>query len=150
MVDLHTQLAAAEASLAELRHASDASKLLERANRELDQLRGRLRVSAQCSLVSFFGSSAWSRVLVLQTVEAEVRDRERDLREQESATRQAREERDRTGREKEAREREMKSDMRKLMKEIQRLQKRLKMKEGLSLPLNHLSPYCLPTHDRFS
>ena len=46
VVDLHTQLAAAEASLAELRHASDASKLLERANRELDQLRGRLRVSA--------------------------------------------------------------------------------------------------------
>ena len=47
VVDLHTQLAAAEASLAELRHASDASKLLERANRELDQLRGRLRVSAR-------------------------------------------------------------------------------------------------------
>lgn len=70
---------------------------------------------------------------LLQSVEAEVRDRERDLREQESATRQVREERDRVSREKESREREMKGDMRKLMKEMQRLQKRHKMKEGRSL-----------------
>ena len=63
-------------------------------------------------------------------MEAEVRDRERDLREQESTTRQVREEREKIAREKEAREREMTSDMRKLMKQMQRLQKKQKMKEG--------------------